>query len=320
MTTQASRRSGSAIASRSRSAGRCPMLVPGRWAAPSPRCGGDRVRDPLHHHAPPCTAARGPARQRRALRALSSTLIVLGVLALLDVGVTLVWQEPFSALYAKLQQDHLRGALRTLEHAEPTARENARLLQLAGRAPARVLPGGRARPPRRARQRGGQHPHPPDRRQLRAGVRHRHRRTGEGAGDLHAEHLPGHPLPRPGWHHRDRRPPHHVPAPFRHIDELRRGRPDPGGHALRALHLHRDRPPQRAAPPTCPPRSAHAGYSRLVLSACTPLFSAAERLLVYARLTRTIPVGARARRRRGLTPRRSAPPPPLRAPLPQLRA
>ncbi len=37
---------------------------------------------------------------------------------------------------------------------------------------------------------------------------------------------------------------------------------------------------------------ASVGYTRLVLSACTPLFSAAKRLLVYARLTRTVPVGA----------------------------
>jgi hypothetical protein len=37
---------------------------------------------------------------------------------------------------------------------------------------------------------------------------------------------------------------------------------------------------------------AELGYSRLVLSACTPLFSAAKRLLVFARLTRTVPVGA----------------------------
>ena len=37
---------------------------------------------------------------------------------------------------------------------------------------------------------------------------------------------------------------------------------------------------------------ADVGYSRLVLSACTPLFSAAKRLLVYARLTRTVPLGA----------------------------
>ena len=35
----------------------------------------------------------------------------------------------------------------------------------------------------------------------------------------------------------------------------------------------------------------NVGYSRLVLSACTPLFSAAKRLLIYARLTRTVPAG-----------------------------
>jgi sortase A len=36
---------------------------------------------------------------------------------------------------------------------------------------------------------------------------------------------------------------------------------------------------------------AYLGYPRLVLSACTPLFSAAKRLLVFARLTNTVPVG-----------------------------
>ena len=35
---------------------------------------------------------------------------------------------------------------------------------------------------------------------------------------------------------------------------------------------------------------AEVGYSRLVLSACTPLFSAAKRLLVFARLTATAPL------------------------------
>ena len=56
-------------------------------------------------------------------------------------------------------------------------------------------------------------------------------------------------------------------------------------------------------------RSASVGYTRLVLSACTPLFSAEKRLLVYARLTRTVPVGA-ARvlpGRRPTSPRRSKP-------------
>jgi hypothetical protein len=37
---------------------------------------------------------------------------------------------------------------------------------------------------------------------------------------------------------------------------------------------------------------AEVGYSRLVLSACTPLFSAAKRLLVFARLVRAVPRGA----------------------------
>ena len=34
------------------------------------------------------------------------------------------------------------------------------------------------------------------------------------------------------------------------------------------------------------------GYSRLILSACTPLFSASHRLLVFARLQSTTPLGA----------------------------
>ena len=53
---------------------------------------------------------------------------------------------------------------------------------------------------------------------------------------------------------------------------------------------------------------ANVGYTRLVLSACTPLFSAEKRLLVFARLTRTVPVGAarllHRRRRRGRRSRR----------------
>jgi sortase A len=42
-------------------------------------------------------------RVRRALRALSTILIVSGALLILDAGITLVWQEPISAVYAKVQ-------------------------------------------------------------------------------------------------------------------------------------------------------------------------------------------------------------------------
>jgi Sortase domain len=48
---------------------------------------------------------------------------------------------------------------------------------------------------------------------------------------------------------------------------------------------------------------SEVGYSRLVLSACTPLFSAEKRLLVYGRLLRTVPRGAARILPGGATPR-----------------
>ncbi len=82
---------------------------------------------------------RGSAR-RRALRVLAWVLILTGTLALLDAVVTLVWQEPLSALYAKLEQDHLEGALRHVERAPPTPAERRELASLSGRAPPDRVP------------------------------------------------------------------------------------------------------------------------------------------------------------------------------------
>ncbi len=79
-------------------------------------------------------------------------------------------------------------------------------------------------------------------------------------------------------------------APFRHIDSLHRGDEIrlqmPYAHFTFTVIGHRVVSPQDVAAAT-----AQVGYSRVVLSACTPLFSAAKRLLVYARLTRAVPVG-----------------------------
>src|SRR5580704_15085847 len=66
-------------------------------------------------------------RRPRWARGLAIALIALGSLALADAVVTLVWQEPFSALYAKLRQDHLRGQLRAEERAPPTPLEQRAL-------------------------------------------------------------------------------------------------------------------------------------------------------------------------------------------------
>ena len=46
------------------------------------------------------TPAPPRRRSRRGLRTLSTVLIVAGALLLADAVITLVWQEPVSALYA----------------------------------------------------------------------------------------------------------------------------------------------------------------------------------------------------------------------------
>src|SRR6185312_671638 len=119
-----------------RSAGRCPTLVRGRWAARSLPCVAESqdyrtgarptVSDFPFPTEPPLSRTRGERRHvlrsrgaGHALRVLSTLMVIAGVLALLDAGVTLVWQEPLSALYAKFEQDHLRSALRSVERAQP---------------------------------------------------------------------------------------------------------------------------------------------------------------------------------------------------------
>ncbi len=264
----------------------------------------------------PSSGRRTPAG--RALRVLSTVLIAVGALALLDAGVTLVWQEPFSALYAELQQDHLRGALRDLERARPTALERAHLARLDDE---------RRRVAFLARQLA------------------RHAALGSAVGSIRIPRLGAdfvlvygtgvEELEKgPGIYTQSSYAGTRFPglggttavaghrttflAPFRHIDELRRGDrilvDMPYAHFVYTVVGHRS-----VLPSDVGAAIGHVGYSRLVLSACTPPFSAAERLLVYARLTRAVPVGAALASPSSLTRRQSVPPPLQPTPLPQLR-
>jgi sortase A len=54
---------------------------------------------------------------RRVLRVLSTALITAGLVVLLDVGVTLAWEEPVSSLYAKYHQGKANGQLEDLQEA-----------------------------------------------------------------------------------------------------------------------------------------------------------------------------------------------------------
>jgi sortase A len=223
---------------------------------------------------------------RWTLRALAVALIGAGALALIDGVVTLLWQEPVSALYAAIRQDHLSGALRTVERSPPTPLERHALASI-----------------------------PDEQARIALLARDLERRAREGsavgrivipsigasfvvvkgtkAGDLQSgpgifpeTGFPGIPGTTAIAGHRTT-----YLAPFRHVDALRRGNRIlvnmPYAHLTYTVLGRRI-----VAPTNVEAAVANVGYTRLVLSACTPLFSAEKRILVYGRLTRIVPVGA----------------------------
>src|SRR4029077_4667241 len=79
-------------------------------------------------------------------------------------------------------------------------------------------------------------------------------------------------------------------APFRHLDALSHGDrivvTMPYGRFVYIVQ-HR-----QIVNPNAWWVTHNVGYDRLVLSACNPLFSAAQRIVVFARLAQTFPLGA----------------------------
>jgi sortase A len=214
---------------------------------------------------------------RRALRALSSVMIVVGVILLVDAAVTMLWQEPVSAVYARVQQHALDNDLAELENAPLAPAEQRALdripdpdrkLTFRARALDRRLSDGDAM---------GRIVMP------RIGVSEVFV-EGTEAGDLRKGpgHYPGTPLP--GEHGTVAIAGHRTTygAPFRNIDELERNdrielRMPYGRFTYRVERT-------RIVPPTETSVIARVDHDRLVLSACHPLFSAAKRIIVFARL------------------------------------
>jgi sortase A len=220
---------------------------------------------------------------RRYLRPLSAVLLVVGSLLLLDAVATLVWQEPVSALYAKLQQGRLDDRLAQLEDRKPTPLDRKALSHLRG-LDRRLAYAARAL---NRRTRDGQ---PLGRIRMRsigvssivvAG-------TGTSSLRLGPGHYPGTPLPGARGTvaiagHRTT-----YGAPFRRLDKLAPGDrielTMPYGTFTYAV----DR--RRIVRPTATWVTRRVGHDQLILSACHPLYSAAKRIVVFARL-----VGARPR-------------------------
>ena len=230
---------------------------------------------------PRASTPRSPSA--RAVHALAIVMILVGALALLDALVTVVWQEPITALYALIEQDHLNGALRKVERAQPTPLERRALAS---------LPDERARIAFLARElerHSGDGaavgriwiPRVDARYIVVKGTDTEDLKSGPG---IYSEtSFPGIPGTTAIAGHRTT-----YLAPFRDINLLK-----PGNHIVVSMpyaHFTYTVTGQRVVwPDDVSAAVSQVGYSRLVLSACTPLFTAEKRLLVYARLTRTVP-------------------------------
>jgi sortase A len=221
------------------------------------------------------TARRIPVR--RILRALSTVMIVAGVILLADAGVTMLWQEPVSAVYAHFEQNALDGRLKKLEQAPLEPAEKRALANI---------------------------PDPARRLAFRARALKRHLQEGDAMGRIQIPEIglstvfvegtntgdlskgPGHypATPLPGEHGTVAIAGHRTTygAPFRHIDDVHPGdRIDlrmPYGHFTYRVER------TKIVPPTELSVTDRVDHDRLVLSACHPLYSAAKRIIVFARL------------------------------------
>jgi sortase A len=223
------------------------------------------------------TAAPRRSRLRRSLRVVSSVLIVAGAVLLADAVATLLWQEPVSAVYAHFRQQALDDRLTEIEQAPLQPAEERALERIPD--PRRRL-AFRARALERRIDAGD----PMGRIVMPAIGVSEVFVQGTGAGDLRAG--PGHypDTPFPGERGTVAIAGHRTTygAPFRRVDKLERGdRIElrmPYGRFTYVVER------TKIVPPTEISVTDRVAFDRLVLSACHPLYSAAQRIIVFARL------------------------------------
>jgi sortase A len=224
---------------------------------------------------------------RRLIRDISSVLIISGILLVADAAVTLLWQEPVTAVIALIKRSEIDKRFLSYRTA-PLSRLDRRALQgllsmnerisyLARREAHLVKTGdaiGRIAIPRIGASfvvvQGT------DTASLEKGPGHYPATAFPGLGQTVA--IAGHRTT--------------YLAPFRHLDALR-----PGDQIVlkmpyaRFTYLVQYR---RIVLPTALWVTRDVGYERLVLSACNPLYSAAQRIIVFGRLQEVEPLGAAA--------------------------
>jgi sortase A len=221
---------------------------------------------------------------RRLIRDFSLVLIISGGLLLADAAVTLLWQEPLTAVIALINRDDVdkrflsyRGApLSQLElrGLEALKSQRQRIAYLARQERKRLTTGqavGLLRLPR-------------------LGATYT---VVQGTDDSSLQKGPGHypETPFPGLGDTVAIAGHRTTylAPFRNINRLRRG--DQIVLTTRYAQFTYKVQYDKVVAPTAWWVTYNVGYERLVLSACNPLYSAAQRIVTFARLQSVLPLG-----------------------------
>jgi sortase A len=225
---------------------------------------------------------------RRLRHILSIALITAGILVIADVGITLAYQEPLSSIYSSIKQGEKESQLKNLEAEfltqsdvqaieqakqtkDPKVRkkvESANISQLAQRLVEESKPGdalGRIEAP------------------AMNGLNMVFvQGTDESSLELGPGHYPETAMPGQGKTvaiagHRTT-----YLAPFRHIDSMKKGDKItlkmPYGTFIYSVEK------TEIVDPSDVGIIHDTGFERLVLSACNPLYSAAQRYIVFAKL------------------------------------
>jgi sortase A len=221
---------------------------------------------------------------RGFVRWISTVLILAGLMLIADAALTVAWQEPVSAFYANRTQNRLAKDLKEFEQAPLPPAQRRRLARLDRSRQIEYL----ARRTRRSAEDGqalGRIVIP----KIGAsyvvvqGTDAAALRKGPG-------HFPQTPLPGiPGTvaiaGHRTT-----YLAPFRRIDQLKHGDEIDVDMPYAKFRYAVER--TRIVTPDSIWVIRRVNHDRLVLSACHPLYSAAKRIIVFARLVKTTPKGS----------------------------
>jgi sortase A len=221
---------------------------------------------------------------RRLIRDISSVLILSGLLLVLDAGVTVIWQEPVTAAIGLIMRANVNQRYLSY-HAAPLTDNDVRALAGISKLDQRLAYLARL-----------------ERSQVTAGDaigQLQIPRLGntynvvQGTGTQNLEEGPGHypSTAFPGMGQTVAIAGHRTTylAPFRFINELK-----PGDRIFITMRYGKFTyvvQYLRIVKPSDVWVINDVGYERLVLSACNPIYSAAQRIIVFARLKSVQPLG-----------------------------